>query len=232
MAVQYSLEVADPSLDDDGRPRRTGHRRMVLCGLLQYLSLYVTAVAYVITVSNSMRAVHRANCYHKEGHKARCKSENGFYMVVFGAVQIFMSQIPDFHNMAWLSWLAAIMSFCYSSIGLGLGFAKIIGNGRISGGIAGVAAPTPARKVWTVFQALGDVAFSYPYSLILLEIQIFSQPIFATFELWFAKKFPNSGFICKFYTIRPPVLPSFHINVFRLFFRTMYVLSTTETGCG
>lgn len=57
--------------------------------------------------------------------------------------------------------------------------------------------------------------------------QIFSQPIFATFEQWFAKKFPNSGFISKFYTIRPPFLPSFHINLFRLFFRTLYVVSTT-----
>ncbi|KAK4787552.1 hypothetical protein SAY86_011385 [Trapa natans] len=74
----YSLEVADPSLDDDGRPKRTGHKRMVLCGLLQYLSLYVTAVAYVITVSTSMRAVHRANCYHKEGHNATCNTMQAF----------------------------------------------------------------------------------------------------------------------------------------------------------
>jgi len=39
-----------------------------------------------------------------------------------------MSQIPDFHDMEWLSVLAAIMSFAYSSIGLALGFAKVIGN--------------------------------------------------------------------------------------------------------
>lgn len=38
-----------------------------------------------------------------------------------------MSQIPDFHNMAWLSVVAAIMSFSYSSIGLGLGLVKVIG---------------------------------------------------------------------------------------------------------
>lgn len=73
------------------------------------------------------RAVHRANCYHTEGRRAACKSNDGFYMLIFGVVQIIMSQIPDFHNMAWLSWLAAAMSFCYSSIGLGLGFAKVIG---------------------------------------------------------------------------------------------------------
>lgn len=74
------------------------------------------------------RAIHRANCYHKEGRKAGCKSKDSFYMVIFGVAQIIVSQIPDFHNMALLSWMSAIMSFCYSSIGLGLGFAKVIGR--------------------------------------------------------------------------------------------------------
>lgn len=49
-------------------------------------------------------------------------------MMLFGGAQIIVSQIPDFHNMEWLSMLAAIMSFSYSTIGLGLGFAKVIGN--------------------------------------------------------------------------------------------------------
>lgn len=51
-------------------------------------------------------------------------------------------------------------------------FLKIAGNGRIKGGITGVGASSPPKKVWTVFEALGDISFSYPYSLILLEIQV------------------------------------------------------------
>ena len=31
---------------------------------------------------------------------------------------------------------------------------------------------TPMQKVWRVSQAIGDIAFAYPYSLILLEIQV------------------------------------------------------------
>lgn len=31
---------------------------------------------------------------------------------------------------------------------------------------------TPAQKVWRVSQALGDIAFAYPYSIILLEIEV------------------------------------------------------------
>lgn len=52
-------------------------------------------------------------------------------MLVFGAIQIVVSQIPDFHNMQWLSVIAAIMSFAYSFIGLGLGLANVIGNSSI-----------------------------------------------------------------------------------------------------
>ena len=48
-------------------------------------------------------------------------------MLLFGMVQIVMSQIPDFHNMEWLSVIAAIMSFTYSFIGFGLGVAQVIG---------------------------------------------------------------------------------------------------------
>jgi hypothetical protein len=48
-------------------------------------------------------------------------------MLAFGAVQIVLSQIPNFHNLQWLSILAAFMSFTYSSIGFALGLAKVVG---------------------------------------------------------------------------------------------------------
>ena len=46
------------------------------------------------------------------------------------------------------------------------------------GSITGVSAKSLADKLWLVFQALGDIAYSYPYSVILLEIQVwFDIPI-------------------------------------------------------
>ena len=48
-------------------------------------------------------------------------------MLLFGLVQIVVSQMPDFHNMEWLSVVAALMSFTYSFIGFSLGVAKVIG---------------------------------------------------------------------------------------------------------
>lgn len=93
-------------------------------------------------------------------------------MLLFGVLQIFMSQIPNFHNMLWLSVVAAVMSFAYSSIGLGLAFGQIIENRQIEGSVKGSPAENRGAKVWLVFQALGNIAFSYPFSIILLEIQV------------------------------------------------------------
>ncbi|XP_072973024.1 probable amino acid permease 7 isoform X2 [Typha angustifolia] len=148
-----------------------GQKQTWFCGLVQYVSLYGTSIAYTITTSTSMRAIKKSDCYHKEGDKAPCAYGDSFYMLMFGGVQIVLSQIPDFHNMAWLSVMAAIMSFSYSFIGFSLGIAKVIANGSIKGGIGGIPLASSVRKTWRVSQALGDIAFAYPYSIILLEIQ-------------------------------------------------------------
>ncbi|KAJ6818141.1 putative amino acid permease 7 [Iris pallida] len=227
-------------------------------------------------------------------------------MLMFGAVQMVLSQIPNFHAMEWLSVLAAVMSFCYSFVGFGLGVAKVIGNGRIKGGIAGIPMALPSQKVWRVSQALGDIAFAYPYSLILLDIQdtlkspppenqtmkkastvsvvittffylgcgcfgyaafgddtpgnlltgfgfyepywlvdfanacvvihlvggyqMYSQPVFAFADRWFAGRFPGSGFVNGSYAVKLPLLPPCEVNLLRLCFRTGYVATTTAVA--
>lgn len=50
------------------------------------------------------------------------------YMVTFGITEIIFSQIPDFDQVWWLSIVAAIMSFTYSTVGLSLGIAKVAGK--------------------------------------------------------------------------------------------------------
>ncbi|KAJ6301403.1 hypothetical protein OIU77_015665 [Salix suchowensis] len=148
-----------------------GQTQTWLCGLFQYLFMYGICTAYVITTSTSMSAIRRSNCYHESGHNAKCEYEDTPYMMIFGAVQIVTSQIPDFHSIKWLSVLAAIMSFAYSLTGFGLGLATVIENGMIKGSLTGAPAATRAKKLWLVFEALGDIAYAYPYALILLEIQ-------------------------------------------------------------
>ncbi|XP_024317975.1 probable amino acid permease 7 isoform X1 [Brachypodium distachyon] len=151
-----------------------GEKSQMFCGFFIGVSLLGSGVVYTLTSANSMRAIQKANCYHRKGHGAPCSATaggDGYYMLLFGLAQAVLSQIPDFHNMAWLSVFAAVMSFSYSSIGFGLGAAKVIENGVIKGGIGGITLVSPVQKVWRVAQALGDIAFAYPYSLVLLEIE-------------------------------------------------------------
>uniref|UniRef100_A0ACD5ZDY4 Uncharacterized protein n=1 Tax=Avena sativa TaxID=4498 RepID=A0ACD5ZDY4_AVESA len=153
-----------------------GEKTRLFCGFFLSFSLFGSAVVYTLTSATSMRAIQKANCYHSEGQGAvACSAAGGrsdvYYMVLFGLGQALLSQIPDFHNMAWLSVFAAVMSFSYSFIGFGLGAAKVIETGVIKGGIGGIALASPTQKVWRVAQALGDIAFAYPFSLVLLEIE-------------------------------------------------------------
>lgn len=69
----------------------------------------------------------KSNCYHKEGHEAHCSISNYPFMIIFAVIQIILSQIPNFHKLSWLSIIAAVMSFAYSTIGLGLSIAKVVG---------------------------------------------------------------------------------------------------------
>ena len=57
--------------------------------------------------------------------------------------------------------------------------------------------------------------------------QIYSQPIYNAADRWCSRKFPNSGFVNTIYKVNLPVLSNLEINLFRICFRTAYVISTT-----
>lgn len=147
-----------------------GGRKFQLCGLAQYINLVGVTIGYTITASLSMGAVKKSNCLHKHGHQDECKVKDNAFMIAFACIQILLSQIPNFHKLSWLSIVAAVMSFAYSSIGLGLSIAKIIGGGHVRTTLTGVEV-SGTEKVWKMFQAIGDIAFAYAFSNVLIEIQ-------------------------------------------------------------
>ncbi|KAK6141261.1 hypothetical protein DH2020_024996 [Rehmannia glutinosa] len=163
--------AASSSSDSHASLKRTGKKSMWVAGTFLQESYYGYGIAYTITSAISMRAILRSNCYHKEGHDAPCEYGDSLFMLLFGAVQVVFSQIPDFHNMEWLSIIAAVMSFAYTFIGLALGFAKVLENGEIRGDLGGVSTATVAQKVWLSSQAIGDIAFAFTYNIILLDIE-------------------------------------------------------------
>ncbi|KAJ9562880.1 hypothetical protein OSB04_008040 [Centaurea solstitialis] len=147
-----------------------------ICSLLVYFNLVKLGVVYTITSAISIRAIEQSNCYHEHGREAPCEYGIKTYMILFGIVQIIVSQIPNFRSTKWLSIIAASMSFTYSLIGSGLGLAQTIGNGKIKGSIGGVPTDEPIQKVWLVAQAIGDIAFSYPFHLIFLKFSTLKSP--------------------------------------------------------
>ncbi|CAI8598919.1 unnamed protein product [Vicia faba] len=144
-----------------------------ICGVVQYLNLFGSAIGYNIAAAMSMMEIRKSYCVHSSHGEDPCHVSGNAYMIAFGVAQLFFSQIPDFHNTWWLSIVAAVMSFFYSTIALALGISKVAETGTVMGSLTGISigTVTPAQKVWGVFQALGNIAFAYSYSFILLEIQ-------------------------------------------------------------
>ncbi|XP_022976771.1 amino acid permease 3-like [Cucurbita maxima] len=282
-----------------------GGFKVKLCGLVQYVNLFGVAIGYTIASSISMMAIKRSNCFHKSGGKNPCHMNSNPYMISFGIVEIFLSQIPDFDQLWWLSIVAAVMSFTYSIIGLILGIIQVADNGRFKGSLTGVSVGTvtESQKIWRSFQALGDIAFAYSFSIILIEIQdtikappseaktmkkatllsvivtsvfyilcgcmgyaafgdfapgnlltgfgfynpfwlldianvaivvhlvgayqVFCQPLFAFIEKFASNRFPDSQFINEDISIPIPGFRPLKLNLFRLVWRTIFVIITT-----
>ncbi|XP_058786487.1 amino acid permease 3-like isoform X1 [Vicia villosa] len=144
-----------------------------VCGTIQYLYLYGSAIGYSIAAPISMMEMKRSRCLHKSGGKDACSFSTNPYMIGFGILEIFVSQIPEFHETWWLSVIAAVMSFVYSIIGVFLVTAQVAANGTVKGTLTGGGAEivSTTKKVWGIFQAIGNIAFAYSYSQILIEIQ-------------------------------------------------------------
>ncbi|XP_052115720.1 amino acid permease 3 isoform X2 [Arachis duranensis] len=174
-AFQMEALAMDDSkfYDDDGRVKRTGGVNVKLCGMFQYLNLLGIVVGYTIAASISMMAIKKSNCFHSSGDKGPCHESSSQYIMIFGIIEIFLSQIPDFDQIWWLSTVAAVMSFTYSIIGLSLGIAKVAERGSFKGSLIGISvgAISEAQKIWRTSQALGDIAFAYSYAVVLIEIQ-------------------------------------------------------------
>ncbi|RDX58436.1 putative amino acid permease 7, partial [Mucuna pruriens] len=178
----FLLSDAYRSPDPEHGPRRSssyldavnlhkGEGNSRFCGVFVNVSLYGFGIAYVITAAISLRAIQKSTCYQNKGNEESCGFEDAYFMIIFGAVQVVLSQIPNFHNIQWLSVVAAITSFAYAFIGMGLSAAQVVENGHAEGSIEGIPASSGIEKTWLVAQALGDIAFSYPFSVILIEIQ-------------------------------------------------------------
>ncbi|KAK9832765.1 hypothetical protein WJX84_012215 [Apatococcus fuscideae] len=151
-----------------------GPHQVWFCGLIQYLVLVIIGVGYNVVASISMAAIRRSDCFHG-GYS--CKPDLWQYCIIFGACQIVFSQIPNLSQATALSVVAAIMSLTYATIGLGLSIGKATEHTHSHGTAGGVsiASEGPAAKAYLIFASLGQTAFAFIYSFVLIEIQGHSE---------------------------------------------------------
>jgi len=83
----------------------------------------------------SGRSILKSNCFHWHGHEADCSQNTSAYIVAFGVVQVIFSQLPNFHELWWLSVIAAVMSFSYATIAVGLALGQTISGTIHTGNI-------------------------------------------------------------------------------------------------
>ncbi|KZV31570.1 Amino acid permease 6 [Dorcoceras hygrometricum] len=155
-----------------------GGLRVQLCGLAQYGNL-VGSPLDTQSLLQLVWAVKRSNCFHRHRHEhVMCSISNYPFMIIFAAIQVVLSQIPNFHKLWWLSIVAAVMSFAYSTIGVGLSIARVAGGAHVRTSLTGTSVGVDvsgSEKIWRSFQAIGDIAFAYAYSTVLVEIQANTQ---------------------------------------------------------
>ncbi|XP_020207348.1 amino acid permease 6 [Cajanus cajan] len=153
-----------------------GGKMHMLCAFVQYNSLIGPAIGYTITTAISVVTIRKTNCFHQNGIASSCQFSTNPYMIGLGIVEIFLSQIPHFHKLSWLSILAAATSFGYASIGAGLSLALIIqgieaGKGKGTSLMGGSKKLSPIDNFWKIFIALGNIALASCYSQIAIDIQ-------------------------------------------------------------
>ncbi|KAL5982929.1 hypothetical protein ACLOJK_017008 [Asimina triloba] len=149
---------------------------------LSSLEISVTTPSSNILVSHhdnflmNERSFKRSNCYHEHGHNARCTATGTWFLLIFGGIEVILSQFPNLEKVTLLSVVAAVMSFGYSFIALYLCIVKLASShdfrGTLSGVRAGYMGVSMLDKVWHSFQALGNIAFAYTYAMLLIEIQV------------------------------------------------------------
>ncbi|PNY13118.1 amino acid permease 8-like protein [Trifolium pratense] len=145
----------------------------VICGLILYGKLAGITVGYTITSATSLAAINKVICVHNKGPDADCRSSYNPYMIGFGTLQLFLSQIPNFHKLTWISTVAAITSFGYVFIAIGLCLSILLPGQGAHTSITGTKIGpelSAADKVWRVCSSMGNIALASTYATVIYDI--------------------------------------------------------------
>ncbi|PRW60633.1 Amino acid permease 2 [Chlorella sorokiniana] len=132
----------------------------IWASIFQITNLVLLCLAYTITGADAMRstALLVNSGFNRQWQMA----------VVFGGIELVLSQLPNLEEVWWVSALGTATSLLYCTIALVLGCIYADAN---QGSVAGIGGLSPANKAFGVLNAMGSVGFAYGFSPVLLEIQ-------------------------------------------------------------
>ncbi|XP_055802007.1 lysine histidine transporter 1-like [Solanum dulcamara] len=118
-------------------------------------------ILYMVTGGKSLMKIYNTAC-------PTCRPlRTTYFIMIFGSVHFFLSHCPNFNSISFVSFLAAVTSLSYSTIGWGASVHKGIGPDVEYG----QRSSTQVGRVFSAFHALGEVAFAYAGHNVVLEIQ-------------------------------------------------------------
>ena len=115
----------------DGKRQRTytqmvettfGRRGEIAIAVVQLSNLVLTAIAYTITAAKTMQSLATSACAQR-GSAASCFDSYAPMVLIFGAAQLLLSQVPTLEALEWASVVGAAASFGYATIAFGLSVA-------------------------------------------------------------------------------------------------------------
>lgn len=131
---------------------------------VQYTLMAGLCITYAVTAGQSMKGIASSDC-----SGADCQEGIAPWIILFGITQLFLSQVPDFHSLWWVSLMGGVMS---------IGYCLIAAGGSIAAAVSGEETYSAAResesqadKVFGVMNALGSVAFTFGGQAVIPEIQ-------------------------------------------------------------
>jgi amino acid permease len=149
-----------------------GKRQAIWASVFQLANIFLTMVAYTITGASALVAIAQI-AYEYEGveysEQTFAPQNGGVWKMtlLFGAAELFLSQVPSLEEAWWVSVLGTLGSLIYALIALILGLANASNNEGTVGG----QSSSPANKAFNILNALGAIGFAFNFSLILPEIQ-------------------------------------------------------------
>ncbi|KHN37828.1 Lysine histidine transporter-like 6 [Glycine soja] len=93
--------------------------------------------------------------------------KQSYWILIFGAIHFFLSQLPNFNSVAGVSLAAAVMSLSYSTIA----WLACLARGRIENVSYAYKRTSNTDLMFRVFNALGQISFAFAGHAVALEIQ-------------------------------------------------------------